>query len=186
MPTTETPIPGCVEIRPPVHRDARGTFAKPYAAGRLPGTWAAGGWEEGFWTASNRGVIRGFHLQLPPHEYDKLVFCAHGEVFDALLDLRRGSPAFGTPHTLALSAAAGNALFIPAGVAHAFQAVTEDAVLVYLVSAAHDAAHDAGVRWDSAGVAWPLPPGAISPRDAALPPFAAFESPFRFPVPASR
>jgi dTDP-4-dehydrorhamnose 3,5-epimerase len=173
-------IPGCHVLDHPVHADARGTFAKPFTAPQFAAVGLATTWAECFWSRSHRGAVRGFHVQLPPAEHAKLLWAVAGSSCSAVVDLRVGSPAYGRPALITLSAAEGRALYVPPGVAHAFQALADDTVLVYLVSSAHDPARDAGVRYDSAGVAWPLPVAAISPRDGALPPLASFESPFRY------
>jgi dTDP-4-dehydrorhamnose 3,5-epimerase len=175
-----TPVPGCFEVRPVVFDDERGRFAKPFHGP----SFAAQGIEfapaESFVTTSHRGVVRGFHLQLPPHQQDKLVYCTVGAVLDVVVDLRVGSPAAGKPFSLELDADRSNALFIPAGVAHAFFARSECAVLTYLVSTPYEPASDGGIRWNSVGVAWPDPAPVISSRDRALPTMSEFRSPFPF------
>lgn len=178
MEILRTPLDGCVEIRPPVRADDRGAFVKPFhretfAANGLPVEWA-----EVFWSTSRRGVVRGFHFQRPPDDHAKLVFCVHGEVHDVALDLRRGSSSYGRTASVTLSRVAGNGLLIPAGFGHAFQALTDDATLVYLVTSVHSPENDAGVRWDSAGLDWPLPVTGVSPRDAALPRLDTLTTPF--------
>lgn len=175
-----TAIPGCVLVRPPRHEDARGAFAKPFARAAFAEAGLATEWHECFWSSTRRGVVRGFHFQRPPAAHDKLVFCVAGAVADVALDLRLGSPTYGRAASVELRAAEGAALYLPRGLGHAFQALTEDAVLVYLVSSAHAPADDAGVRWDSAAHVWPLPVVGVSDRDAALPPLGAFASPFHF------
>jgi dTDP-4-dehydrorhamnose 3,5-epimerase len=175
-----TPIPGCVEVQPLVFDDERGRFAKPFHAP----SFAAQGIEfapvESFFTTSHRGVVRGFHLQLPPHQQDKLVYCAVGTVLDVVIDLRVGSPAEGTPFSLELNAERSNALFIPAGVAHAFATRTECAVVTYLVSTPYEPTSDGGIRWNSVGVDWPDATPLLSVRDRALPAISDFRSPFSF------
>ena len=171
--------PGCMVLRHGIRRDDRGWFTKPFDAVRFAVAGLPQAWAECFTSLSHRGVVRGFHLQLPPVDHDKLVWVVSGASMSALLDLRVGSPAYGTAETVGLDTATGEAVFVPRGVAHAFQALADATVLVYLVTAAHDPTRDAGVRWDSGGVRWPLPPSAISERDRALPSLDAFVSPFR-------
>ena len=173
-------VPGCVVVRHAIHCDDRGWFAKPFDAGRFAVAGLSHAWAECFASLSHKGVVRGFHLQLPPSDHDKLVWVAAGASLSALLDVRVGSPAFGRTDTIALDTARGEALYVPRGVAHAFQALADATVLVYLVTSPHDPARDAGIRWDSAGVPWPLPAAVVSARDRALPALEAFESPFRF------
>ena len=175
---TPTGIPGCVVTRHPVHQDLRGTFAKPFSAPAFTARGRTATWAECFYSRSHRGAVRGFHVQLPPAAHDKLVVCLAGAAFDAVLDLRVGSPTERRTAEVTLRAGDGQALYVPAGVAHAFQALEDDTVLLYLTGRPHDPERDAGVRWDGAGVTWPLPVSAVSPRDAALPTLADFVSPF--------
>jgi dTDP-4-dehydrorhamnose 3,5-epimerase len=157
--------------------DPRGRFCKA-----LTGAFFGGKpprFEELFWSESRRGVVRGFHLQMPPAAHDKMVFCVSGRVFDVVLDVRADSPSYGKPESFELVGGNGVSLFIPAGVAHAFQALSDKAILGYLTTTAHSPAHDSGVHWASVGVHWPITPRLVSERDQAMPRFDDFESPFR-------
>ncbi|MBI2363315.1 MAG: dTDP-4-dehydrorhamnose 3,5-epimerase family protein [Elusimicrobia bacterium] len=171
--------PGAFELRAPFARDARGSFAKPFHASAFARLGLPVRFREAFWSASRAGAVRGLHFQTPPHAAGKLVWCVQGEAFDALLDLRAGSPRFGRCESLRLSARRANAVFVPPGVAHGFQALRGGATLCYLATAEYAPRHDHGVRWDSAGIRWPLPVGAVSARDRALPALAGFRSPFK-------
>lgn len=172
-------IAGCHVLTAPVHDDSRGRFVKPFSAKAFREAGLDHQWAECFWSESRRGVVRGFHVQLPPAAHAKLVWAAAGESHSVLLDLRVNSATYGRTAAVRLSADNGRALYAPEGVAHAFQAIAAGTILGYLVTSAHDAAHDAGVRWDSAGVEWPLDVTEVSARDRALPALADFRSPFR-------
>jgi dTDP-4-dehydrorhamnose 3,5-epimerase len=173
-------IPGCHLLTAPVHADSRGKFVKPYATGSFEPAGLDHQWAECFWSESRLGVVRGFHVQLPPSAHAKLIWAVAGESHSVLLDLRAGSPTYGKTESVRLDANNGRALYAPEGVAHAVQAIADGTVLTYLVTSAHDAALDAGVRWDSAGVSWPLAVTEVSARDRALPALADFATPFRF------
>jgi dTDP-4-dehydrorhamnose 3,5-epimerase len=99
---------------------------------------------------------------------------------DVAVDLRMGSPTYGAHVTAELVAATGNGLYLPSGLAHGFTALTDDAILLYMQTSEHAPEHDTGIRWDSAGIDWPVEDPLLSDRDAALPTLAAFDSPFRF------
>ena len=177
----DTGIAGCVSICTKLAQDARGVFSKPFAAGAFAAQGLSTEWRECFWNESTRGVIRGFHFQVPPHEHDKLVVCLNGEIFDAALDIRVGSPSYGQVHAMNLCASSGeNALYLPRGLAHAFQVLSTSATVAYLVTSEHDARSDAGIRWDSVDVAWPVAHPILSERDRRLPTLDEFESPFLF------
>ncbi len=174
-----SPIPGCLLLHLFRHEDPRGGFQKLFERRAFAALGMDTDVAEAYWSTSHRGVVRGLHFQLPPHHHAKTVVAVAGTVHDVVLDLRTDSPAFGTHAAFTLDAAAGLAVHVPAGCAHGFQALTEGAGVAYLVSTEHAPDHDTGVRWDSAGIAWPLPPTVISDRDAGLPRLADFDSPFR-------
>ncbi len=116
------------------------------------------------------------HVQTPPFDHAKIVYCLSGEVMDVVLDLRRDSSAFKIPQVLELTE--GSGVYLPRGVAHGFFVRSEIAVLGYHVSSEHDPDHDVGIRWDSIGVTWPSNSPITSDRDAALPTMGEFSSPF--------
>lgn len=181
MQVRESVVPGCVEVLPAVHRDERGTFAKPFHASTFAALGMATEWKELFFSASARGVIRGLHFQVPPAAHAKLVCCVAGEAFDVVVDLRAGSPAYGGFATFHLRAEAMNAAFAPEGTAHGFAALTDGAVVAYAVSSEHAPACDTGLRWDSVpGIPWPFDTPTVSERDAALPRLDTFDTPFRY------
>jgi dTDP-4-dehydrorhamnose 3,5-epimerase len=124
-------------------------------------------------TTAARGTVRGLHLQRAPGAEAKLIRCLRGRVFDVAVDLRADSPSFGRWHAVELGDDLERSVFIPEGCAHGFQALTDDAQLLYQHTAPHAPALEAGVRHDDArlAIAWPLPPANLSPRDAALPGF---------------
>jgi len=58
-------------------------------------------------------------------------------------------------------------LYVPRGFLHGFQVLSEVADICYRIDRAHDPSEDLSVRYDDSeiGIAWPLPPGVLSPRD---------------------
>jgi dTDP-4-dehydrorhamnose 3,5-epimerase len=120
---------------------------------------------------TRRGTVRGMHFQRGPAADAKLVRCVHGAVYDVAVDLRRGSPTFLRWFAVELSAEAENAVFIPEGFAHGFQARTDGAELLYLHSATYAPEHEGGVRHDDPrlSIEWPLPVAAVSARDRSFP-----------------
>ncbi|MBU0726185.1 MAG: dTDP-4-dehydrorhamnose 3,5-epimerase [Alphaproteobacteria bacterium] len=120
---------------------------------------------------ARKGTVRGLHFQHPPHAEMKLVSCIRGEVWDVAVDLRTGSPSFLAWHAERLSAENGRALLIPEGFAHGFQALTDEAELLYCHSAAYAPDAEAGLNpVDPAlAIAWPLEIAEMSDRDRAHP-----------------
>jgi dTDP-4-dehydrorhamnose 3,5-epimerase len=122
-----------------------------------------------------RGTLRGFHYQLPPHAEAKLFRVTRGRIFDAIIDLRPGSPTRLQWTTLELSADTPELLFVPAGFAQAFQTLEDHTEVIYQVSAFYAPDHARGIRHDDPafGVPWPLPVAVLSERDRDWPDFDA-------------
>jgi dTDP-4-dehydrorhamnose 3,5-epimerase len=169
-----TAIPGVVEIAPERAVDARGAFFRGYCVQEF----AAAGIEfrpvqVSFSENPRRHTLRGMHWQAAPGEEAKLIRCVRGAVHDVALDIRAGSSTFGRHHAVTLSAEAGNAFFIPAGCAHGFLSLTDDAVLEYMMDVPYVPGTGRGLRWNDPAFAipWPAEPAVISERDATWPDF---------------
>jgi dTDP-4-dehydrorhamnose 3,5-epimerase len=126
------------------------------------------------WTQINlsrtydKGTVRGMHFQYPPATEAKLIRCLRGRVFDVAVDLRVDSPTFLRWHADQDEA---NQFFIPEGFAHGFQALTDDAQLLYLHTTAWSREQEGGLRHDdpAIAIAWPLPVTRISTKDRQWP-----------------
>ena len=167
-----TPLDGVWQVQSTPLPDARGSFTRLSCAEAfdavMPGLCFV---QINLSVTQRRGTLRGLHLQRAPAQEYKLVRCLRGRVFDVAADLRPGSPSYGRCFGLELNEEQPLALLIPPGVAHGFQALSDNVQLLYQHSSAHVPALDDGVRHDDPTLAirWPLPVGLVSPRDAALP-----------------
>ncbi|MGB9111342.1 MAG: dTDP-4-dehydrorhamnose 3,5-epimerase family protein, partial [Acidimicrobiales bacterium] len=123
-------IPGVLRLVPEVHTDVRGILVKNYQEEWFTELDIPTTWPERFYTRSHERVIRGLHLQEPPSDHDKLVYCANGAAFDVVVDLRIGSPTFGEFETVQLDGESLMAVFIPKGVAHGFASLSDGTVMV--------------------------------------------------------
>jgi dTDP-4-dehydrorhamnose 3,5-epimerase len=169
---SETEIAGVVQVDADPRGDARGSFARLHC----PDEFAAAGHPfEPVQTSLSRnpraGTLRGLHYQPPPHAETKLVRCVRGRIFDVAVDLRPESPTHRRWAAAELSAENARALLIPEGVAHGFLTLEPESDVLYQISPAFEAGHEAGARWDDPafGIAWPAQPVVISDRDAAYP-----------------
>lgn len=114
------------------------------------------------------------HYQQPPFAETKLVRCLRGAAWDVAVDLRAGSPTFLEWHAVELTPENALMMIVPEGCAHGFQALSPECELLYLHTAPHEPAAEAGVAWNDPriGIAWPLPlptEGGLSDRDRSLP-----------------
>lgn len=173
-------LSGCFELQPKVLDDQRGRFVKVFHEAAFAAMGLATHFSEEYYSVSRQNVIRGLHFQLPPMDHVKMVYCVQGEVLDAVVDLRVGSPTYGQHALFELSAAKANSIYIPKGMAHGFCARSEQAVMVYKVGTVYSPAQDAGILWDSAGIPWPGAEAILSARDEGFPPLDQFVSPFRY------
>ncbi|KQL50089.1 dTDP-4-dehydrorhamnose 3,5-epimerase [Brevibacillus choshinensis] len=160
--------------------DKRGSFTKTFHVDEFQKNELQVQFAEDYYSISNKDVLRGLHFQLPPHDHVKMVYCLTGEVMDAVVDLRVGSPAYGTYEIFQLSADKANILYIPKGLAHGFYVSKEPALVMYKASSVYSQDFDFGIRWDSLGIPWPSRNPIISERDSNFPPFHQFASPFSY------
>jgi dTDP-4-dehydrorhamnose 3,5-epimerase len=180
MQFNSTKIPGCYEIFPRTLPDERGKFVKTFSRQLFADLALATDFVEGYYSLSYREVLRGLHFQTPPQDLAKLVYCPAGEVFDAVVDLRVGSPTYGDYLTFTLSDRAANMIYLPPGLAHGFWTMSDQALVMYQVTSPYSPEHDSGILWNSAGIPWPGESPVISSRDRGFVPLAEFASPFRY------
>ena len=131
-----TPVAGPLLITPQVFGDERGFFFESWNQQAFAAALEADGqpmqeFVQDNHSRSSQGVLRGLHYQLPPHPQGKLVRCVLGEIFDVAVDLRRGAPTFGHWVGARLSAANHQQLWVPAGFAHGFLTLSEQAEVLY-------------------------------------------------------
>ncbi len=173
---TETPIAGAFAVDLDLRRDERGWFARSWCRQEFVDHGLDGGLVQcNISYNESAGTLRGLHFQKPPKAEAKLVRCVRGAVFDVIVDLRPESRSYRRWHALTLDADAHNALYIPHGVAHGFQTLTDRSEVHYQMSEAFSPEHASGVRWDDQAfaIAWPATPRRIvSAKDAAYPDFA--------------
>jgi len=156
--------------------DERGWFARMYDDGefRARGLDPVGVQCNSSFNAA-RHTLRGLHFQRPPHSEAKLVRCVRGTIWDVGVDLRRDSPAYCRWHAVELSADNRLAYYLPAGLAHGFQTLTDECEVQYMMGHEYVPEAAAGVRWDDPafGIDWPPGERTISERDRTFEDFVA-------------
>ena len=168
-------LEGAFEHTPHVFTDDRGFFFEAFSAPQLHDqTGARFPVAQVNVSQSVRGTIRGVHYADVPPGQAKYVQCLHGEVLDVLVDLRVGSSTFGQWQAVTLTADAHNAVLIPVGFGHAFQALSSTAMVMYCCSTPYTptAEHEIYPLDPELALPWqPIPP-LLSPKDAAAPSWA--------------
>ena len=117
------------------------------------------------------GTVRGMHMQREPDSEAKVVQCLAGRVWDVVVDLREASDTFGKWYGIELSGVDNNAIIIPEGCAHGFQALEDRSTVLYMHSTGWRRESETGVRFDdpSLCIEWPMTPRDLSKRDQSLP-----------------
>jgi dTDP-4-dehydrorhamnose 3,5-epimerase len=168
---TALSLPGAFAIAIDRLEDERGFFARTWCALEADARGLCTHFPQCSVSATTRrGTIRGLHYQAPPFGEIKLISCTQGRIFDVLVDLRPDSPTFRRWHGEPLDASQHRTLYVPEGVAHGFQTLTDDAVVYYQISVPFHPESSRGIRWDdpAIGVPWPLPVTCISSRDQSF------------------
>jgi len=170
MKVTELSLPGVLLLEPRVSADRRGFFLEIYQQARYGAEGVAGPFVQDNLSFSRRGVVRGLHYQLRRPQ-GKLVMAVQGEVFDVVLDIRRGSPWFGKWLSTGLDGESGRQLYIPPGYAHGFCVVSEAATFLYKVTDYYEPGDEYGIRWDDPDlrIPWPVTAPVLSDRDRTWP-----------------
>jgi dTDP-4-dehydrorhamnose 3,5-epimerase len=170
-------------VEPRVFEDERGWFMEEHNAERFAEAGIEPGVTQINHSFSRQGVLRGLHFQAPPFDQTKLVRCVAGRLFDAVVDIRRGSPTYGQWFGLELSAENKKALFVPSGFAHGFCALTDCELLYLCGHAGYDKSSEGGLVYsdEQVGIDWPTDgTPLVNPRDLGFPTLSELESPFTF------
>ena len=171
----ETELPGAFVVETEPIEDERGWFVRIYDQGEFEDRGLASRFVQSS-IAFNKewGTLRGLHYQAEPHAEAKLVRCVRGAVHDVIVDLRPASSTFKRWAAVELSAAGGELLYVPEGVAHGYLTLEDETETLYLISAAYAPEAARGVRWDDPafGIEWPHDPRVMSEKDKAWPDFS--------------
>jgi dTDP-4-dehydrorhamnose 3,5-epimerase len=173
----ETPLSGVWVLEPEEIEDERGWFARTFDAEEFRARGLNPDVAQCNSSFNHRaGTLRGMHYQAEPHGESKLVRCVRGAIFDVAVDLRPDSPTCRDWHGIELSADNRLAFYIPAGLAHGFQTLTDDCEVLYQMGNPYVSEAGRGVRWDDPafGIEWPEHRGerTISEKDSSYPDFA--------------
>lgn len=155
-----------------IRSDHRGFFARTFCAEEF----AAHGLKEVVYQCNlsynyKKGTLRGMHYQLKPAAETKLVRCTQGAIYDVIIDMRPDSPTFLSHIGVELTADNHRALYVPEMFAHGYQALTDNAEVVYQVGEFYTPGYERGLRYDDSffNIEWPLEVTEISEKDLNWP-----------------
>jgi dTDP-4-dehydrorhamnose 3,5-epimerase len=170
----EAGLPGAWLVESVPLPDPRGHFTRTFCAREFASHGLVTDFVQHSMSYSRkRGTLRGMHFQMATHVETKLVTCHRGAIWDVIVDLRTASRTFRRWQAFRLAEGELRQLYIPAGFAHGFQTLCDDAEVGYLISAFHEPGAAGGYRHDDPafGIEWPEPITVISDRDRAWPGF---------------
>ncbi len=163
-------ISGLVLIESLTHSDERGFFMETYRVDEFEKAGIKDEFVQDNYSMSVKGVIRGLHFQVKPHVQSKLVRCVRGEIYDVAVDLRRRSKTFGKWLGVKLSASNKRMFYIPAGFAHGFSTISDEAEIVYKVDGLYSREGERGIVFNDPRLAidWKVEKPIVSSKDRAL------------------
>lgn len=169
-------IEGLYVIEPKVFGDSRGYFMETYQNKDFKEAGIDVTFVQSNESKSRKGVLRGLHFQ-KNHPQGKLVRVVKGQVFDVAVDLRGGSPTYGSWYGLVLSEENKKMFYVPEGFAHGYLTLSDEAVFLYQCTDYYHPEDEGGIIWNDPqiGIKWPLEQGIepiISDKDKKLPTFS--------------
>lgn len=179
MEVLPTQLEGPILLQPKVFRDERGFFLETYRRSAFDEVGIEEEFVQDNHSRSARGIVRGMHFQ---PGMAKLIRCVRGEIVDVLVDIRKGSPAFGQWEAFTLSDENLQQLYCPDGFAHGFCVTSEVADVVYKCTTYYDPSAEAGISYrdPDIGIEWPDIELTPSERDANAPLLKDVESELPF------
>lgn len=176
MDVTNLEIQGSFVVTPKIHSDDRGEFWEFYRYEQLSAVVGhALTLRQANASISKRGAFRGIHFaELQPGQA-KYVTCTSGEILDLVVDLRVGSPTFGMTETILLSDQNRRSVYLSEGLGHGFIALSENAVVNYLVSGVYNPQKEHGINPLTSSLKYEVPQGLellLSPKDLDAPSLA--------------
>lgn len=181
MDSRELDIPDAYVITPTQHRDDRGSFLEWFQSSRFEElTGRTFDVKQANTSVSKRGVVRGIHFAQVAPGQAKYVTCPKGKVLDFIIDIRLGSPTFGKSVSVELNDELRNAVFLSEGLGHMFVALSDEAVVSYLVNQPFSPGREHAISPLDPDLALEIPLDSaeilFSPKDADAPTLAAVES----------
>jgi epimerase EvaD len=170
----ELKIGGAFAFTTTAFPDDRGVFLTPYQEAVFVGALGRPLFPvaQCSYSVSRRGAVRGVHFTATPPGTAKYVYCPRGRVLDVVVDLRVGSPTFGSHDAVLLGGQDFPALYLPVGVGHLFVALEDETVMTYLLSTEYRRENELAVSALDPALGLPIPADitpVLSERDRQAP-----------------
>ena len=171
MKIEKTELKDAYIITPDVFGDSRGWFMESYSKEKLKEVTGIEFVQDNQSYSSQKGIIRGLHCQTNPMCQTKLIRCTRGEIYDVIVDVRKGSPTYKKWIKVLLTAENKKQLLIPKGFLHGFETLTDDVEVQYKVDNYYSKPNDRSVKFDDPefGVEWKTKDPILSDKDKNAP-----------------
>jgi len=166
-------------LTPQVYKDDRGYFMESYNKMRIA-KMIKNDFVQDNESLSRKNVLRGLHLQLPPHAQAKLIRVIKGSILDVAVDLRKNSVTFGQHFKHVLSGENKKQLYIPEGFAHGFLTLEDNTLINYKCSNYYHAESESSILWNDPDlkIDWGIENPILAEKDRLAEKFITFENPF--------
>jgi dTDP-4-dehydrorhamnose 3,5-epimerase len=167
MKIIEAKLRGIFIIEFDIFKDSRGYFSEIYSVKRYKDQGINANFVQDNISLSKKGTLRGLHYQAPPKAQAKLCQVVKGKVIDVAVDIRAGSPTFGQHLSYELSDENHTQIFIPAGFAHGFAVLSDEAIFNYKCSEFYSKEHEKAIRFDDPDlkINWLIEDPIVSDKD---------------------
>lgn len=179
MKVTQTDLKGCFILEPKIFNDGRGYFFESFNKRVFEEkTGLSINFVQDNQSISQRGTVRGLHIQKGDFVQAKIVRIIKGKVLDVVVDVRRNSKTFGQSFSCILSEENRKQLFIPKGFLHGFSVLEDNTIFAYKCDNYYNKDSEDGVLYNDAylNIDWKLKKEEIilSEKDKNLKMFTNF------------
>ena len=144
-------------VTPRIFKDQRGTFFEAWNERAFAPLGVHVRFVQDNQSESKKGVLRGLHYQIEQTQ-GKLVRVTQGSAFIVAVDLRRDSTQFGQAIQVELDDLQHQSLWVPAGFAHGFLALSEYTRFLYKCTDFYAPQHERVLLWndETVQIPWPI------------------------------
>lgn len=178
MEIIETGFKGLYILQTVNFQDNRGGFQKLFNFDFFQANGLDCDFKEFYYSVNKKGVRRGMHFQVPPHDHTKVVYVSKGRILDVCVDIRKDSKTYGKCFSIELDDQKAQYLYIPKGFAHGFLSLEEGSIVNYAQTSCYNKECDCGILQDSIDFDWGIENSIASGRDLTFPKLSEFNSPF--------
>lgn len=178
MDIIRTNLEGLLILQALNFQDNRGSFQKLFNFDLFSENELDTNFKEFYYSVNKKGVRRGMHFQIPPHDHTKIVYVSKGHILDVCVDIRNNSRTYGKCFSIELDDQNAQYLYIPKGFAHGFLTLEEGSIVNYAQTTCYNKECDCGILQNSIDFDWGIENPIVSGRDLVFPKFSEFDSPF--------